>query len=76
MMNFKEAFKIMKEGTPVKLKSWGGYWKWEDNSIKIHCKDGRILDIKEMENVDFTISNILTDEWEIATNENCTIPVI
>lgn len=28
-MNFKEAFKLMKQGYPVKLPSWGGYWYWE-----------------------------------------------
>jgi hypothetical protein len=25
-MNFKEAFKLMKQGAKVKLPSWGGYW--------------------------------------------------
>jgi hypothetical protein len=74
-MDFKEALRLMKEGIPVKLKSWGGYWKWENNSIKMHCKDRRTLDIRETKDVNFTISNILNDQWEIATNENCIIPV-
>ena len=25
-MNFKEAFKIMKQGAKVKLPGWNGYW--------------------------------------------------
>lgn len=69
-MNFKEAYKLLKTGVPIKLKSWKGYWKWEDNSIKMYCKDGRVVDIKDMENVEFTFDNICTDEWEVATKEN------
>lgn len=29
-MKFKEAFKEMKSGIPVKLPSWGGYWWWDE----------------------------------------------
>lgn len=28
-MNFKEAFKLMKQGAKVKLPGWGGFWYWD-----------------------------------------------
>lgn len=44
-MFFKEAYEALKQGAIVKLPEWAGYWRWEDNSIKMHCKDGKVLDI-------------------------------
>ena len=64
-MVFKEAYEALKQGAMVKCPEWAGYWKWEDDSIKMHCKDGRILDIRESENVDYTLNFILRDDWEI-----------
>lgn len=69
-------FELLKKGTPLKRKSWGGYWKWENDTIMMYCKDGSILDIRETKDVDFTISNMFTDDWEVATNENCLIKVM
>ena len=39
-MNFKEAFKLMKQGAKVKLPGWNGYWCWDDekHTIMIHCR--------------------------------------
>lgn len=64
-MVFKEAYEALKQGAMIKLPEWAGYWKWEDNSIKMHCKDGKILDIRETEDVDYTLKFIMRDEWEI-----------
>ena len=64
-MEFKKAYEALKQGALIKCPEWAGYWKWEDNSIKMHCKDGRILDIRETENVDYTLNFILRDDWEI-----------
>ena len=49
----------------IKCPEWRGYWKWEDNSIKMHCKDGKTLDIRETKNVGYTLDFILRDDWEI-----------
>ena len=65
-MTFKEAYEALKQGAKIKLPEWAGYWKWEDNSIKMHCKDGRILDIRETEDIDYTLKFIMRDDWEIA----------
>lgn len=71
-MRFEEALKIMKDGGKVKLPSWGGFWKWdsEKESIVIHIKDGEELDIRETQVVEYTLENILSDEWIVADENN------
>ena len=75
-MPFKALFADFIAGTPIKRKVWGGYWKYHYGKIEMHCKDGKVIDIKDSEDILFTISGILADDWEVATNENCTIEVI
>lgn len=72
-MRFEEALKIMKDGGKVKLPSWGGFWKWnpEKESIIIHTKDGEELDIRETQVVEYTLGNVLSDEWVVADENNC-----
>ena len=72
-MDFKKAFELMKNGIKVKLPSWGGYWYWnpEKETIMMHTKDGEELDIRETQRVEYTTSNILSDEWQVADCENC-----
>lgn len=72
-MRFEEALKIMKDGGKVKLPSWGGFWKWdsEKESIVMHTKDGEELDIRETQVVEYTLGNILSDEWIVADENNC-----
>lgn len=74
-MEFKKAFELMKEGHKVKLPSWGGYWCWDDEkeTIMMYCKDGRVLDIRETDVVEYTLRNILSDEWIIAHEKNTPI---
>ena len=63
----------MKQGYPVKLPSWGGYWYWDatKETIVMHTKDGRELDIRETKRVEYTTLNILSDEWVLASTKNC-----
>lgn len=72
-MLFAEVLKAMKNGSKAKLPSWGGYWYWnaETETIIMHTKDGREMDIRETETVDYTLQNILSDEWIIADEMNC-----
>ena len=74
-MNFKEAFKEMKSGLAVKLPSWSGYWWWdgEAQTILMYTKDGGCLDIRETQRVEYTIQNILSDDWIYADGRNCPI---
>lgn len=81
-MNFNKAFYLMKQGAKVKLPSWAGFWCWntEKETIMMHCKpqetdeeQGQILDIRETQRVEYTLSNILSDEWIIADESNCPV---
>ena len=79
-MNFKEAFKLMKQGAKVKLPSWGGYWYWdaEKETIMIQCRpqgsdQGELLDIRETQRVEYTTMNLLSDEWIVADEKNCPV---
>lgn len=37
----------------------------------MHTKDGQELDIRETQNVEYTLQNILSDEWTLADKINC-----
>lgn len=72
-MFFDDALQHMKNGAKVKLPSWGGYWYWDDQkkTVMMHTKDGEELDIRETDRVEYTLENLLSDEWIIADEENC-----
>lgn len=79
-MKFEQALKAMKQGAKVKLPSWGGYWYWdpEKHTIMMQCRaqdsdkgQGAVLDIRETQRVEYTVGNILSDEWIIADETNC-----
>lgn len=79
-MKFDEALKKMKEGEKVKLPSCGGYWYWdaEKETVMIQCRPqdgdaGELLDIRETQRVEYTLSNVLSDEWIVADGENCPV---
>lgn len=71
-MKFNDAFKAMKDGKKIKLPSWGGYWYWDEEkqTIIMHTKEGKELDIRETERVEYTFCNVCSDEWIIADEEN------
>ena len=72
-MTFKEAFEAMRHGAKVKLPSWAGYWFWciPAQSILMHTKDGKDIDVRRTECVDYTFTNICSDEWIFADDTNC-----
>lgn len=78
-MTFKEAFALMKQGKKVKLPLWHGYWYWDEDkkTVMIQCDQpdkhtGKtLLDIRETNYVDSTLTNITSDEWMIADKTNC-----
>lgn len=80
-MNFKEAFKAMKNGAKVKLPPWGGFWYWdaEKETIMMQCRPkdngekGDLLDIRDTQAVEYTLNNALSDEWMIADGTNCPV---
>ena len=78
-MKFEQAFELMKKGGKVKLPSWAGFWAWDEEkqTIMMHCRPqdsdtaGAVLDIRETQRVEYTLANIMSDEWMIADEENC-----
>ncbi len=80
-MNFKQAFEAMKRGYNVKLPSWGGYWTWDEEkqTVLMHCRPGNsdtgnpIMDIRETQRVEYTLTNICSDDWMIADETNCPV---
>lgn len=64
-MNFANALEALKAGHKVKLPSWAGYWEKDGDTVKMHCKDGRVLDIRETEDVFYTLANIASNEWVV-----------
>lgn len=71
-MLFREAFELMKQGKKLKLPSWAGYWYWskDKQTIIMHTKDGVDMDIRETQIPDYTFSNIASDEWVLADDQN------
>ena len=74
-MEFIDALELLKQGKKIKLPSWSGYWVREDNTVKMYCKDGNVLDIRETEDVFYTLSNIASENWKVAEDEEIHLDV-
>ena len=64
-MKFSDAYKEMRSGKKIKFPEWGGYWAWENDTIMIHTKEGEVLDIRKTNDVAYTFSYIIRDDWEV-----------
>ena len=71
-MNFLDALNQMKKGIPMKLPSWGGYWCWDPKkeTVVMYTKDNQRLDIRETQRVEYTLQNVLSEDWVPANGEN------
>ncbi|MEE0265011.1 MAG: DUF2829 domain-containing protein [Acutalibacteraceae bacterium] len=74
-MTFTKALEALKAGYKVKLPHWKGYWVKENDTVKMYCKNGDVLDIRETEDVFYTLSNIASDEWGIVEETNIDLNV-
>ena len=65
----------MNNGIPMKCPFWGGYWCWDEETqtIIMYTKDNQRLDIRETQRVEYTLMNILSDEWIPADGNNCQV---
>ena len=64
-LTWRQAWFELLNGKKIKLPSWEGYWKWENNTIMMHCSNGEIIDIRNTENPAYTFTNIASNEWMI-----------
>ena len=63
-MTFAEAYRWMRLGKKIAHENFhGGYWAWENETIRIHFHDGRVLDIRQTEDVAFTFGFITEGKW-------------
>lgn len=71
-MKFEKALLELKAGAKMKRPSWGGYWEWEDEkkTILMRTKNDETLDIRETQDVAYTLENILADDWIHADETN------
>lgn len=71
-MEFKQAYEALKQGKDIKRSSWKGFWRKENGTIAMHCKDGRVIPITDSEDVFYTFSHIVADDWEIVDGNSIT----
>lgn len=65
-MSFASAWISMQLGHRIRRKHWSGYWELENGEVMIHCYDDRVLNLRESENMMYTLSACACDDWEIA----------
>lgn len=70
-MTFKEAFEALKQGYKIKISTWGGYWERDEDTVKMHTKNGDVLDIRETKDVFYTLDLMTSEDWVLA--EPCDI---
>jgi hypothetical protein len=63
-MIFSKALECLKLGMSIRRPHWSGYWKKDGDTVKMYCRDGRILDIRETEDTFYTLQNIASEDWE------------
>lgn len=76
-MNFAGALFALERGHKVKRHHWTGYWflgerKVDDGeyvhtigTVMMHCYDGKDVDIRDTDEILYTLSNCACDDWEI-----------
>ena len=71
----KEAMDLLFSGVDIKHPSWEGYWHFnkEIGVVEMHCKDGSVLDIRATDRIEYTMKNIASDKWVVATPGNTPI---
>ena len=80
-MRFETALDAMKAGAKVKRPSWAGYWSWDEKkeTIRMHCRPEEsdtgepVLDIRDTQRVEYTLRNVLADDWIYADETNCPV---
>ena len=80
-MRFETALDAMKAGAKVKRPSWAGYWSWDEKkeTIRMHCRPEEsdtgepVLDIRDTQRMEYTLRNVLADDWMYADETNCPV---
>ena len=68
-MKFFKALKALEKGEKIKRPHWAGYWLLEDGVLNMYCKDGSIIDIRDTDDIIYTLSNIAAEDWIICESD-------
>lgn len=71
-MIFKEAYEALKQGADIKRPSWKGFWRKENGTIVMYCKDGSKVPFMETECIFVDIDHMMADDWEIVDGDSIT----
>ena len=71
-MNFASAFISLQRGHNINRKHCGGFWTLENGEIMMYCYDGKVINLKDTDDILYTISNMACDDWEIADDYGTT----
>lgn len=64
-MEFRLAYEALKQGKDIKRPSWKGFWRKENGTITMHCKDGSTSPFTETEDIFVNLDHIMADDWEL-----------
>ena len=68
-LTFKRAWFHMLNGKKVKRPSWKGYQVYENNTIMMYTMEGDVIDIRDTQNVAYTFSNIVENDWQVVEDQ-------
>ncbi|WP_321017366.1 DUF2829 domain-containing protein [Enterocloster bolteae] len=71
-MFFKEAYEALKQGADIKRLSWNGFWRKEEGTIVMYCKDGSKVPFMETECIFVDIDHMMANDWEIVDGDSIT----
>ncbi|MEI6100829.1 MAG: DUF2829 domain-containing protein [Eubacteriales bacterium] len=75
-MTFTEALEALKHGFAVRRDHWIGFWKMEKGTVMMYSKDGSAVDIRETNDVFYTLENIAANDWVHADNLDTQLPFV
>ena len=75
-MSFACAVFALMRGHKIKRHYWGGYWYYDKDkkTVVMHMHDGREQDIRDTEDILYTLSNCAADDWKIVDDWSYALP--
>ena len=61
------ALFALKRGHKIKRHHWTGYWKLENGEVMMHTWDGKCINVRDSEDMLYTMENMACNDWEIVT---------
>lgn len=71
-MSFQSALNYLHRGHRIKHPEWGGFWWWHKamDTILMFTRSGRIVNLRESEDLGYTLSFIAQNNWFLAHDED------